>query len=658
MGISSAGIGSNLDIESIIASLMNVERKPLNNVTAQKNTFQTKLSAFGTLKSALATFQTNISQLAKSSSLNVKTATNIEGAGFKATANGNATSAQYSVQVLQLASANKIASQGYASVNDAIGTGALTIDFGTFDSAGNSFTLNPNKAATTITIDSSNNTLAGLRDAINASNSGVTASIINDGQTNGNRLVVTAKDTGLNHTIRISMADDDGTDQNSTGLSAFAHNPTAVVGSGQNLNVLQSAQNAQLTIDNITISKPSNMISDAINGVTLNLSKIDATATTLSIAQDDSAITGLMESFVKAYNDLNNTVKNLTKYDESGKNNGALLGDSATRNMMTQIKQTLTSTLGSGELNTLSQIGVAFQRDGTLLLDKAKLNNVLETKPNQIAQLLSAKGSVSDSLLRFSGNSSSTKPGVYDVNVSSLATQTKLLGGNAPNLMITAGVNDSISFMIEGASYALNLAAGTYSNPESLLNTLQSQLTAVGAPVSATLNAGNIELTSTNYGSGVEINIVGGNGAGDLFGTPNLTLGKTVSGTINDVTATGLGRSLIGATDNDASGVIVEVLGGSVGDRGQVTYTVGFAAQLDRMINQYLTTDGLIEAKTTGVSSSITRLTKQQEAMALRLTIVEQRLRSQFTALDTMIGSMTTTSSFLQQQLAQFSANK
>lgn len=657
MGITSAGIGSNLDIESIIASLMNVERKPLNNVTAQKTNFQTKLSAFGTLKSALASFQTNMSQLAKPASLNIQTASSGNTDLFKATANGNASNAQYNVRVFNLAQANKLASQGLATVNEAIGTGVMTIDFGMYDTSNNSFTLNSIAPALNITIDSSNNTLAGLRDAINAANGSVTASIINDGQVNGNRLVLTAKNSGQTHTMRINVADNDGLNQDVMGLSRFAHDPQAAVSNGQNLTVLQVAQNALISVDNISISKPSNSISDAIAGVTLNLLKESTTSSTLSIAQDNTAITTLMENFVKSYNDLNNTVRNLTKVDESGRSNGALLGDSATRNIMTQIKQTLTGVSGNGELNTLSQVGIAFQRDGTLSLDKVKLNNVLETKPSQVSQLLSAQGRTSDALVRFSGNSSATKPGTYDVNVASLATQTKLMGNVAPNLTITAGVNDNLSFIIEGVSYEVTFNAGTYANPEDLTAALRSALATVGAPVSVALNAGSLEWTSNNYGAGIGMSLTSGNALNDLFGTPSVTLGLAAQGMINGVAATGLGRLLIGATNNDASGLIVEILGGGIGARGQTTFTTGFASQLDRMLGQFLNTDGLIEARTTGMSSSITRLTNQQETMALRLNLVEKRLRLQFTSLDTMIGRMTSTSSFLQQQLAQLNAN-
>ena len=175
----------------------------------------------------------------------------------------------------QLAKPQKLTIAGFANATDPVGTGTLTISFGTFTPevttppTPSSFTPNTAKTDVTISIDSSNNTLVGVRDAINASNSSVSATIVNDGTSN--HLVITSKDSGEVNTLKITVADDDGNHTDTVGLSQLAYDPTATAGSGKNLTELQAAKNAILDIDGITVVKASNTITDAISGVTLNL---------------------------------------------------------------------------------------------------------------------------------------------------------------------------------------------------------------------------------------------------------------------------------------------------------------------------------------------------------------------------------------------------
>ena len=658
MSISSAGIGSNLDVESIITSLMGVERKPLTNATTQKTVFQSKLTAYGTLKSALASFQTSLSSLSSASKFNAQSATIADTALLKATANGNATNGNYAVNVTQLAQTNKIAAAGFSSLGDVVGSGSFTISFGTYDAIGNTFSANTTKAASTITIDASNNTLAGVRDAINAANGGVTATIVNDGQTNGNRLVITSKESGIANSVKITVNDTgDASNTDNAGLSRLAYDPTATLGNGKNLSQLQEAKNALLTIDGIAVSKPSNTITDAIEGVTLNLLKVGTSASNLNVTRDATTIKDSVSAFVKAFSDLNTTVRTLTKYDESGKSNGALLGDSATRTMITQLKQMLTSTLGGSTLNSLSQIGVSFQRDGTLALDAAKLTTAIDNNASEIAGLFSATGKATDFLLSFTGNSNKTQAGNYAVNVTQLATQGILTAGSSPNLTITAGVNDYLELNIDSINYTLNLTPGTYASAQDLANELQSRIKEAGSSATATLSGGAVKLTSMNYGASSILSITGGNAANDLFATPSAVAGLDVKGTVNGLVAIGLGQTLKGATGDASEGLLVKVSGGSLGARGSVSFAMGYAYQLNSMVTKFLDLDGLLETKTSGINSSITRLTKQQDAINLRLVAIEKRFRAQFTALDTIIGKMTTTSTFLTQQLAQIKSN-
>ena len=333
-----------------------------------------------------------------------------------ATANGTgkAVPGSYSVEVQQLAQQQKIRSEGFASTNSTVGSGTLTIQYGDYDSGLNTFTLNNAKPAQTLTIDPANNTLSGVRDAINAANIGVSATIINDGSSN--RLVLTAKDAGAANSIKIIASDDDGTDLDNAGLSQLAFDPTAAAGSGKNLTQVQAAQDAKLQIDGIAISKNSNTITDAIEGVTLNLLKNNAgTPTILDVARNTAGVKASVEAFVKSFNAVNQTLADLSSYNTVANKGGVLQGDSAAMSIQRWLRATVSAATGStsgaaGSFTSLSQIGVAFQKDGSLALDSTRLQTAMDAGFDQIASLFAANGKSTDSLIAYSGATGKTLP--------------------------------------------------------------------------------------------------------------------------------------------------------------------------------------------------------------------------------------------------------
>lgn len=562
MPISSAGIGSGLDVNSIITGLMNVERQPLTLLASKKSAFQTQVSAYGSLKSALSTFQTTVSALSSPAKFNIQTAISGNADVFTATSNGSAAVANYAVTVNQLAQQQKLGSAGFTNISDPVGTGTLNISFGTFTPAvlvpptPSAFTPNPNKTDINITINSTNNSLAGLRDAINAKNSSVTASIVNDGTTN--RLVITSKDTGEVNSLKITTLDDDANNTNTTGLSQFAYDPVAAVGSGKNLNSLQEAKNALLNIDGIAVVKSSNTVTDAIDGVTLNLFKTsNSLSVNLGIATNQDKIKESVTSFVDAFNKLDTTMRNLTRFGGEGGSSGPLLGDATVRAITNQIKGVLSKSIeGAGNLTTLNQLGVSFQRDGKLALDANKLTNAISTNVKDIAALFAPSAKATDPLITYSGSTAKTQSGTYAVTVSQLGSTT-----------------------------------------------------------------------------------------------------SNAVGTINGMNATGSTTNLVGATGSAAEGLSLKINGGSLGARGTVTFSVGYAAQLDAVLTSLLSADGLLNARTTGITTSIKRVDDQSAKISSRLASVEARYRAQYTRLDTLLSSMSTTSTFLTQQIKTINAN-
>lgn len=657
MAISSPGLGSNLDVNTIVSALMRSEQGPLTLVTQQKNNFQTKISAYGSLKGVLSTFQTALANLATVSKFNVQKAESSDATVFTATSNGNAVESSYAVKVKQLAQSQKIAMAGEVSTASPIGLGKITISFGSYDSDANAFTLNANQAVATIDITPENNTLAGIRDSINSANIGVSATIVNDGQSN--RLVLSAKNSGTSNSIKMTVDDDDGNHLDANGLSKLAFDPTAGTGTGKNLTVLQTAKDAIVDIDGVLVTKPSNVISDAVDGITFNLLKEQPnTAVALGISRDQSSVEASVTAFVKAYNDANQVIRDLTKYDATTKAGGILLGDAATRSVSTQIKQVLTGTIGgAGMLKSLSDIGVSFQRDGTLAINDSKLKLAIQNNAKDIPALFAATGKATDSLITHTGQLDKTASGNYAINVTRLATQGNVQGGSAPGLTITQGVNDHIDFNIDSVAYSIDLTAGTYDSASDIMTELQTRLSAAGSTAKVVINGGNIQVTSANYGTTASVMLSSGNGVSNLFGTPTTTEGIDAAGTINGVVAKGVGQQLIGATGDASEGLVIQVNGGGLGDRGLVTYSQGYAYQLNKLVKGLLGSDGILTSRTEGINSSISRLTKQQEALQDRLVQIEKRYRQQYTALDTLISGMQQTSSYLSQQIASFQNN-
>jgi flagellar hook-associated protein 2 len=660
--VSSPGIGSGLDVTGIVSKLMTVEQLPLTALQNTQASYQADLSAYSSIQGALASLQTAAQGLTVPSQLQSISATVGDTSVLTATANSQAVAGSYAVTVNTLAQSQKLVSTGFANTTSVVGTGTLTFQFGTYNSSGNTFTPNGTTAAASVTFDSSNNTLAGIAGAINAAGVGVTATVVNDGSSNGNRLVVTSNATGLSNSMQITVADADANNTDASGLSQLAFDPTAAAGSGQNMSQTVAAQNATLSIDGISVSKPTNTITDAIQGVTLNLNKaVPGTPTTLSLASNSSGLQSALSSFVSAYNNLNSGMATMTAYDSSSSTAGPLQGDPTAQSIEVRIRAVLSQALPSGALTTLEQVGLGFQKDGSLTLDTTKLNAAVAANPNSITSLFAALGTPSDSQVSFVSSTPATAAGSYNVNVTQMATHGTAQGSAAATTTITAGVNDTLALTIDGVSGSVTLTPGAYT-AASLAQQLQTQInsTAVfagsGISVAVAQTGGVLSLTSQSYGTASSASITGGNANASLFGTATSTAGVDVAGTINGLPATGQGQFLTGAKGSATEGLQLQVSGGSTGSRGSVTFGRGFADQLNTLLNGYLGSGGLLQSRTDGLNTSIAQNQQQQTDLNARLAVIQQNYMSQFTSLDTMISSMNSTSSFLTQQFASMAA--
>jgi flagellar hook-associated protein 2 len=654
MALSSPGIGSGLDVKGIVSQLMASERQPLTALASREAKYQAQLTAYGSLKGALSSFQSAVAGVANPAMFSAVTASLADTTVATASASSAAVAGSYTVEVQTLAQAHKLKSATFEATSTTVGTGTLTIQFGTY--SGGAFTLNPDKAAQTVTVDAGKSSLAGVRDAINAANAGVSASIVNDGS--GYRLVIASKDAGVANALKITVADGDLANTDNAGLSKLVYDASS--GGTTNLAETVLARNATAVIDGILISKSSNTISDAIEGVTLNLLKANTPGTTtLTISRDTAGVQGAVQYFVKAYNDLNKTIAELSKYDTATKKSSTLTGDATLRSVQAQLRGLFNTTLSTagGGLSALQDIGITFQKDGTLKLDASKLNAALSDPARDVSTLLAVVGKPTDSLVSFVGSSTASKNGAYALNISQLATQGKAVGGVAlgGSTVISAAGNDTLSLTVDGVTASVTLAAGSYS-AAALAAEIQSKingvadLSAAGIRVAVTQSGGVLSVTSSRYGSASTVAIAGGTAKPDLFGTQTETGGVDVAGSIGGLSAAGSGQTLTGT--GDASGLQLKVTGGATGERGVVKFARGYAYELDQLIGAMLEKDSLFEGRMDGINASIKDIGARRDALTLRLNQVEKRYRSQFSALDTMLARMQSSSSFLASQLA------
>jgi flagellar hook-associated protein 2 len=529
------------------------------------------------------------------------------------------------------------------------------------------FTQDGARASGSVTLNAGDQSLTGIRDAINKAKLGVSASIVSDGSATPYHLVLTSDSTGASASMKIGVAGD-GTNPPDPALAALlGYDP----GGAQGLRQTSAAQSSKLNVNGIEVSSDSNNVGEAIQGVTLSIA--DLGSTSLTVSRDTKAVTDGVNAFVKAYNDLNKTIAGLTSYSADTKAAGALQGDATVRSIQSTLRRALGVSLDDGgKLTSLSQVGIAFQKDGSLTADSTKLNKAISDNFSDFGQLFAALGTATDGLVSFSASSAATKPGTYAVNVSALATQGRLAGAApltgsttiAPNTTWSVTLNQTDPTTASKVQ-SIALPAGTYDNNQlaaMLRAAINGNTTFSGAgdAVETSVDAtGTLTLSSSRYGaaSNIALTALTGSPVSGIFGGATPAVGTDIAGTIGGVAATGSGQTLSGAPGSAADGMKLAITGGAIGERGTVTFSQGYAYQLNNLAASFIGTSGLITGKSDGINVSIKDVATRKDAFNTRLADIEKRYRAQFTALDTMLASMQSTSSYLTQQLASLAAN-
>lgn len=359
-------VGSGLDVASLVQQLVSAERAPADaRLDRTDRRLKAEISAVGTLRSAFSALRTAATATGSRDAALARKTTVPEGSGFAASAAANASIGRYQIEVRLLATAHKLSSTAYANADAAIGTGRLTISTG----------------ATTleVDIDGSNNSLAAIRDAINAKAAGknVSASIVtaNDGA----HLVLTALETGVSNALKVTASGGDG------GLAALAYDPPGTTA----LSQLMAAGDALVRIDGMDRSSASNTLADAINGVTLNLAKAEpGTVRELAIDSDPATQRNAVKGLVSAFNAAVASIATTTAYNTSTGVAAALNGDAMARGISRDLRE-----LVSANVTDLKAAGITINKDGTLKLDDSAFDAAAVKDPALVSRLFGSESS-------------------------------------------------------------------------------------------------------------------------------------------------------------------------------------------------------------------------------------------------------------------------
>ncbi|MGL6159386.1 flagellar filament capping protein FliD [Microbulbifer sp.] len=356
--ISSLGIGSGLDLNSLLDQLESAERQQLNPIAQQRESYQAKISAFGKLENALASFQDAVAELADADSFRAVKA-EVSGESLTVSAGEEAVVGSYDINVVYNARSYSVATAGLADKTETLGAGTISFTLG----SGDSFSVD---------VSESESSLEGIRDAINDADAGVTASIIDDGSGQPYRLALSSSETGTDAAIA-------SVDFGSLGGSLALDAATEV-----------QARNAQLTVNGIAIESQGNRVEGAIQGVTLNIAETGTE--TLEIARDSAAIGKSVQSFVSAYNDLQDTLSGLTGYNAESGSAGALLGNATVRGVESRLRGLMGQVVEGSGLNTLSEVGISLQVDGTLELNEEALDDLVANRLGEVSDFFAGGG--------------------------------------------------------------------------------------------------------------------------------------------------------------------------------------------------------------------------------------------------------------------------
>ncbi len=664
MAITIDGLVSGLDTEAIVNGLLEIQQTQLDRMELKRADALAEQAVFSQLEGQMLTFRSDVSKLARvqNNPFERQQTTVSDETILSATASTNAANGVYRMTVDSVARAHQVASTGFADADSEITQGTIELRVGSGD-------------LTSIQVDGSNNTLSGLADSINASDSGITASVIQDasGGTTPYKLLLTSSETGSANAISIN--------NNLAATAGDATQPTFDFG-----NPVQAAADAQLTLGSgpgaITVTSDSNKFDTLITGVSINvLNASDGDEVTLSISRDNASAVSAVEDFVNSFNDVMSFIDDRSQFNENADESGPLLGNRSAQNIQQKLRDAVVSVVPgvNNAANRLSAIGVSVTDDGRLQLDKGRLNSILngddeDISRNDLRRMFTLDAESTNSKISFVLGTSRTKQSdaPIQVDLTQAAEKATVTAGTAlaASTVIDAS-NRTIGLEIDGAEATISLNEGTYTQQELADHVealIRDSSDMKGRTANVGLSGGALTVTSDTYGSSSQVKFTDGTALATLGFAPGTEdKGRDVAGTftVNGVTesATGRGQVLTGNADNEYTADLqlrVKLSPTDIvsGPEAEVNVTMGLAASLDNIL------DGMLDPENGGLKTIDDRFNDEiaslQDAFDRQkdlFDIQQQSLIEQFVALESAMSELQSTSDFVGTQLASLSAS-
>lgn len=658
MAININGVVSGIDTDNIVSGLLKIQQQQLDRMALRKNSIQQRQAAFKTVESRLLSLRADASALSRNTNnpLTRLSVASSDEKAIKATASSSAVPGVYQMTINSTAQAHQVASQGFSDIDSEITQGTFEIRLGSGDPK-------------TITIDGNNNKLSDLASAINSSGTGISATIVKDsaGGSTPYRLLLSSSKTGASNQITVTnnLAADTGS----------AVKPAINFGTP-----VQAASDARVTLGSgagaISVTSSTNQFKDAIGGVSFDLLQpTDGQNVSLTVARDNTAAVTAVQSFVDSFNGVLNYISANSNYNQAAGEGGLFLGNQSAAKVQQTLRETIQNVVpGANPLaNRLSTVGIRFNDSGTLVLDKAKLENALDgniegVSAEDVKRLFSFGGQSTNSGMSFVLGSTRTQASTsgYQIDISQAAEQASITGTALASSTVITSANRSLELKLDGKTATVQLNAGTYTSQEladHLERIINESEEFPAREIKVSLASGALQLTSAKYGLTSDLEIVGGTAIADLGLTAGLKdNGRDVVGSfiVNGKTeaAVGRGRLLTGDPENENTADLQvqitlspsEVVAGA---EGTITVSRGLASALDQVLGKLLDNEnGLLTSVDDGFDGQLKSLQTSIDRQTKLFDLQQQSIRKQFQALETAISQLNATSSYLGGQLA------
>ena len=654
--VSALGAGSGIDTTSLVEQLAEAQRSaPQARLDTKKETLESQISAYGALSSSLSTLQDSIASLTSNDIFNSRAVS------FPDTdvvtpneLSANAQTGSYQLEVAALAQAQTlVANQTFDDKDSSLSAaGNLTIRLGawTYDGSDNPTSFAENESAQTLNIEvSAEDTLQDIANKINEADSDVQASVL---MVDGAYQLMINAPSGEDNALEITSDD--------VSLAGFNFNTADYSSMTETLQ----GQDAEVKINGLSVFRQSNEIDDVITGLDFTLNKASVGETiSFTISEDTSTAEDEIRNFVDAYNTFYESAKSLigvtTDAESDETTAGTLASDGTAKAVISRIRSLMTASVpGVDNFNALTNLGIRTELDGTLEIVEDEFSDAMTNNFDSVAAIFAPQTTSSTSAIEVGMGSYSGQavPGSYDVSITTSPSKGSLVGDSAFSAFNTegAGTDYTFSVSVDGTSTEPLTLEGNFTTADELRSALQSLINNdenikaanIGVDVQVD-DAGIISLVSREFGNASNVSI-SANGddfasATGLSTTSSRTSGTNVAGTINGVAAFGSGNILLPAVSSDAYGINLTIKEGAIGDH-TINFSRGLASELSLLVDSFLDdSTGAISMREDNINEQIDGIADDQEDLDRRMTMFEERLTSQFTAMEAIISSLQTT---------------